>query len=95
MLLKARCDIHKLVSLGDNHDVTVLHLAAQNGHAQIVRQLLKAGVGANVSMRAGDVGGVTPLHLAVEAGHLNVMDLLIEAGGDVRSTTKPNKETEC
>ena len=95
MLLQAKCDVNKSVSLGENQDVTVLHLAAQNGHVDIVRQLLRAGVGANVCMRTGDVGGVTPLHLAVEAGHIDVMDVLIEAGSDVQSSTKPTKETEC
>ena len=63
---------------------TPLHLAAWQGHVDIVRLLLDRG--ADVNAR-GD-GGRTPLHYAAYWGHLDVVELLIEEGADVTLTTE-------
>jgi len=68
-------------------DVTVLHVAAQAGHVEVVGQLLAAGAPVDATMRAGQLASVTALHLAVEAGHSDVIKLLIEAGCNVNGRT--------
>lgn len=60
-----------------------LHRAALRGHADVVRELLRAG--ATIDAKIG--GGPPPwdrsaLHLAAAAGHGDVVDLLLEAGAD-------------
>ena len=62
---------------------TALMIAAENGHADAVRFLLKSG--ANVRERSADtfLGGATPLHYAARAGRVDVMKILIEAGAEV------------
>ncbi|TRY82210.1 hypothetical protein DNTS_032387 [Danionella cerebrum] len=69
---------------GDRRDVsecsanTPLHLAARNGHKDITRLLLKAGIEINRSTRAG-----TALHEAALYGKTEVVRLLLDAGIDV------------
>ena len=65
--------------------VTPLCLAAQQGHADVVRQLIEASC--NVRCLA-DIDGsrsVTPLHLAARNGHGDVVRLLVAAGVDVEA----------
>ena len=65
-----------------------LALAAQHGHAEIVRLLLDAGVDPNRYNPPGNHGHSTPLHQAALAGHLTVVRLLVERGArlDIRDT---------
>lgn len=56
-----------------------LHLAAWQGHTDVVRLLLDRGADVNA---CGD-GGRTPLHYAAHHGHLEVIDLLLAAGADL------------
>ncbi|KAI1323331.1 Glycerophosphoryl diester phosphodiesterase family-domain-containing protein [Xylariaceae sp. FL0255] len=62
---------------------TVLHLASQKGHGNIVARLIKAG--ANVNMVAKPRGW-TPIFEAAARGHTDVVQLLLEAGADVKLT---------
>ena len=55
-------------------------LAAQQGHADIVRMLLDAGEDPNRYNPAGNHGHSTPLHQAVVAGHEEVVHLLVSRG---------------
>ena len=55
---------------------TALVMAAQNGHAEVVDELLARG--AEVNKAATD--GVTPLFVACKKGHLTIMRVLLEHG---------------
>jgi ankyrin repeat protein len=65
-----------------------LSLAAQHGHAQIVRLLLDAGEDANRYNPEGNHPHTTPLHQAVLGGFEAVVRLLVERGArlDIRDT---------
>ncbi|KAK0043240.1 ankyrin repeat and death domain-containing protein 1A, partial [Biomphalaria pfeifferi] len=63
--------------------MTAVHLAAKNGHIDVLKALLMQGV--EVDDR--DVEGKTALHLAAEAGHKEAVDLLLDY------TANPNSET--
>jgi len=54
------------------YDLTLLHLAALNGQADVAKLLLDAGMAAN----ARDVSGCTPLHYADGSGHDTIVALL-------------------
>ncbi|XP_057202672.1 caskin-2 isoform X2 [Triplophysa rosa] len=62
----------------DSNCNTPLHLAARNGHKDIIRLLLKAGIDINRSTKAG-----TALHEAALYGKTEVVRLLLDAGIDV------------
>jgi ankyrin repeat protein len=55
-------------------DMTALHFAAQNGHAEICRLLITAGAPVNSKTRKQ----VTPLHLACQKGHAAAVKLLLK-----------------
>ncbi|HSD29989.1 MAG TPA: ankyrin repeat domain-containing protein [Vicinamibacteria bacterium] len=70
----------------DRHRALVL--AAQHGHAEIVRLLLDAGEDPDRYNPPGNHGHSTPLHQAVWSGHEDVVRLLVERGArlDIRDT---------
>uniref|UniRef100_A0A8C7ZAX7 Caskin-2 n=1 Tax=Oryzias sinensis TaxID=183150 RepID=A0A8C7ZAX7_9TELE len=66
---------------GDSSDwpsTTPLHLAARNGHKDIIKLLLKAGIDLNRATKAG-----TSLHEAALYGKTEVVRLLLDAGINV------------
>uniref|UniRef100_A0A671L922 Caskin-2 n=1 Tax=Sinocyclocheilus anshuiensis TaxID=1608454 RepID=A0A671L922_9TELE len=63
---------------GNSRDNTPLHLAARNGHKDIIRLLLKAGIDINRTTKSG-----TALHEAALYGKTEVVKLLLDAGIDV------------
>ena len=67
-------DLH---SRADNGE-TLLHKAAYRGHLHMVKDLLKRGLGVNIT----DTGGFTPLHEAGRAGQFLVAAYLMEHGAD-------------
>lgn len=71
-------------SSDDRHLAMVL--AAQYGHAEIVRALLDAGEDPDRYNPPGAHSHSTPLHQAALAGHLDVVQLLVERGArlDIR-----------
>jgi len=62
------------------YEWSLLHVAAQEGHAEVVDLLLARGIDPDTRER-GD--NTTPMHWAAAAGHLSVVQRLAEAGGDV------------
>ena len=58
---------------------TALHSASYAGHLQVVRSLLRHGVGVDVRNSADD----TPLLLASWSGHCDVVQYLLDHGADV------------
>ncbi|XP_047481784.1 ankyrin-3-like isoform X2 [Penaeus chinensis] len=66
-----------------NKECRPLHLAAEGGHADIVKFLLRSGAQAE----AENYEGMTPLHLASWGGHAEVIKVLLGGGakGDART----------
>lgn len=54
------------------NDSTPLQLAAEGGHADVVRVLVRAGASCTDENKAG----LTAVHLAAEHGHTNVLDVM-------------------
>ncbi|XP_047530472.1 serine/threonine-protein phosphatase 6 regulatory ankyrin repeat subunit B [Vanessa atalanta] len=54
------------------NDSTPLQLAAEGGHADVVRVLVRAGASCSEENRSG----LTAVHLAAEHGHTNVLDVM-------------------
>jgi ankyrin repeat protein len=82
-------DVKRLLPGADGHSRhAALALAAQHGHADVVRLLLDAGEDPSRYNPDGFHSHTTPLHQAVWADHLPVVSLLIERGArlDVRDT---------
>ena len=79
-----------ILALGSNHLVktedkdgwTPLHLAAQEGHLDIV-ELFLSMAGLAVSVNAQASNGRTPLHNAVLKGKTHVAEFLIKQGASV------------
>jgi len=64
---------------GDDRHLA-LAVAAQYGHAEIVRLLLDAGEDPNRYNQVGGHSHATPLHHAAGGGHFEVVKLLVERG---------------
>ncbi|XP_066038368.1 ankyrin repeat and death domain-containing protein 1B [Chamaea fasciata] len=65
---------------------TALHLAAKNGHSEVVEILLERWEEINYLKQNGE----TPFFLAVEGGHEKCAELLLEAGSDINVSTQNN-----
>ncbi len=64
--------------------MTALHLAALEGHPDVVATLLEAGAEVGATTR---IGAYTPLHLASQGGHGAVVRALLENGADAALPT--------
>jgi ankyrin repeat protein len=65
-----------------------LHLAAENGHLQVVDLLISKN--ANVNEKEKETG-FTPLHLAAKEGHLKIAEVLIAKGAEVIAKSNDDK----
>ncbi|KAK2507508.1 hypothetical protein MC885_015618 [Smutsia gigantea] len=63
----------------DPNYTTPLHLAAKNGHREVIRQLLRAGIEINRQTKTG-----TALHEAALYGKTEVVRLLLEASREIK-----------
>ncbi|XP_034414867.1 caskin-2-like isoform X2 [Cyclopterus lumpus] len=70
----------------DSPSTTPLHLAARNGHKDIIKLLLKAGIDINRATKAG-----TSLHEASLYGKTEVVRLLLDAGINVNMRNTYNQ----
>lgn len=69
----------------DSNDYPTLHIAAEYGADDMVRDLIGAGAGAKVD--AVDTWGRTPLHHAAEHGHRGVVVFLLLKGANASKAT--------
>ncbi|KAI9692467.1 MAG: hypothetical protein M1822_006698 [Bathelium mastoideum] len=78
--------VNLLLSCGADADeansdsMTPMHIAAQHGHVDIIRILIKKG--AKMSQAAGQHCR-TPLHCAVLEGHIEAVRVLVQSGTDI------------
>lgn len=82
-------DTARLLPAADSHSRHIaLALAAQHGHAPVVRLLLDAGENPNRYNPDGYHSHSTPLHQAVGSNHMDVVRLLVERGArlDIQDT---------
>jgi ankyrin repeat protein len=70
----------KLSITGGRWNTPLIHLAAEGGHLDCVKLLLKRGVDVNLRDR---LDRATPLHWAASRGHLDVVKHLAESGADL------------
>lgn len=64
----------------DSSKASLLHVAARNGHAEMVLQLILEG---KADINQAKEKGSTPLYLAVQNGHMNVVRILVAQHADV------------
>jgi ankyrin repeat protein len=82
-------DAERLLPSADNQNRHIaLALAAQHGHAEVVRLLLEAGEDPNRFNPEGFHSHATPLHQAALYGHIDIVRLLAERGArlDIQDT---------
>ena len=88
--------VHRLIDAGgdvsafNRYGIAPIWLAAQNGHADVVETLLRAGV--DTETTRGD-SGETVLMIAARAGHVGVLQRLIAYDADVNATDSVRNQT--
>ncbi|EPT26537.1 ankyrin repeat-containing protein [Toxoplasma gondii ME49] len=70
-----------LLNCKDSLQRTALHLAAFEGHRDLVRLLLRCGA----SPKVGAQDGLTPLHFAAQKGHAETVEMLLRGGANVNA----------
>lgn len=79
------------LTTGHNEERTSIHLAAKNGHLDVVRALSDAGSAIN----ALDGQGATPLAFAAWNGHLDIVQFLLSRGADPNIATEHEGTSLC
>lgn len=75
----------------------MFHVAADNGHAKILKELLEHDKGITDdfinALTAGDRRGFAPIHFAVSNNHINCLEVLLSKNADIRcrTTCSPHK----
>ncbi len=78
LIMMHAADVNEESSFG-----AALHVASENGHAEVVYLLLQRN--ADVDIRSTNDLKWTPLHFASENGHAKVVSLLLEHGADINA----------
>jgi ankyrin repeat protein len=76
LLIAAGADMS---AVSDEYNESAMHLAGQQGHAELIRTLVRAGANYNQTPRNGS----TPLWLSSFSGQLGSVKVLLEAKADV------------
>ncbi|MDE5721590.1 MAG: ankyrin repeat domain-containing protein [Clostridia bacterium] len=66
----------------DNGGTSAMHLAASNGHTEMLKAMIEAGADINVTQDAPSEAGDTPLHSACHKYNPDAVKLLMENGAD-------------
>jgi ankyrin repeat protein len=66
-----------------------LHLAAEEGHVEMVKYLLEHGADPNTPSEGANK--ITPLHMAAAKGRADVVEVLIAAGADIDAVDSAGK----
>jgi ankyrin repeat protein len=77
-------NLRSLIKGRNSASQSALHLAAANGHLNIVEFLIKYLHPIDVNLQIDE--GSTPLHWAALNGHLAIVEKLLEAGADATVT---------
>uniref|UniRef100_A0A668TNX0 Ankyrin 2a, neuronal n=1 Tax=Oreochromis aureus TaxID=47969 RepID=A0A668TNX0_OREAU len=72
------------ISTCNQNGLNALHLAAKEGHKELVEELLQRGASVDSSTKKGN----TALHIASLAGQKEVVKLLVSRGADVNSQSQ-------
>ncbi len=87
LFLEGGIDVNSLDNISDGTNKTALILAAENGHAQVVRQLLAAGADVEmydeVNRYAKREEKHNALWFAAGGGHTQIIDLLLNAKANI------------
>ncbi|CAG2227454.1 unnamed protein product [Mytilus edulis] len=85
LLIKHNCDI----DAKNCDDITALHKACSNGHAQIVDILIELLLSRGANVDYWEEGGVTPLQGACKYGHIDAVVSLLKNNADVNAARCP------
>ncbi|MDE7297210.1 MAG: ankyrin repeat domain-containing protein [Lachnospiraceae bacterium] len=67
----------------DDHGVSAVHRAAENGHLGMLRVMLEKGVNINITQDQPAEAGNTPLHIACIYGQSEIVRFLQDSGADI------------
>jgi len=78
---------HASIGSKNKYDGTPLHIAAEKGHLEIIKGLLKFGA----IIDSKDKYGRTALHIASNEGHVQIVTALLEHGSDINIMSEDNR----
>lgn len=87
---KPASDLLALSSPDVHGSATALHMAAANGHTEVVAYLVETLP--KQALNARNEGGNTPLHWACLNGHKDAVELLLKAGADPKPLNNARRD---